>query len=82
MTVHPRRPADRDRTVPELYDFAITGTIGPLLASCLPGLRTVAESEWTVLTGSVASPDDLHHLLDLLDAHGLPPLDIRITRRP
>jgi len=67
--------------VPELYDFVITGTIGPLIASCLPGLRTVAESEWTVVTGSVASPDDLHRLLDLLDTHGLPPLDIRITHR-
>ena len=65
--------------MPELYDFTINGTIGPLIASCLPGLRTVAESEWTVLTGSVASPNDLHRLLDLLDAQGIPPLDIRIA---
>ena len=67
--------------MPELYDFVIAGTIGPLIASCLPGLRTVAESEWTVVTGSVAGPDDLHRVLDLLDAHGIPPLDIRITHR-
>jgi len=67
--------------VPELYDFAITGTIGPLLASCLPGLRTVAESQWNVVTGSVAGPDDLHRLLDLLDAHGIPALHIRMTHR-
>ena len=67
--------------MPEIYDFSIAGTIGPLFASCLPGLRTVAESEWTVMTGSVAGPDDLHRVLDLLDAHGMPPLDIRIALR-
>jgi hypothetical protein len=68
--------------VPELYDFVITGTIGPLIASCLPGLHTVAESECTVVSGNVAGPDDLHRVLDLLDAHGIPPLDIRIGHRP
>jgi hypothetical protein len=67
--------------VPELYDFVITGTIGPLIASCLPGLRTVAESECTVVTGSAAGPDDLRRVLDLLDAHAKPPLDIRIAHR-
>jgi len=67
--------------VPELYDFVITGTIGPLIASCLPGFRTVAESEWTMVTGTVASPDDMHRILDILDAHGIPPLDIRFTQR-
>jgi hypothetical protein len=67
--------------VPEHYDFAITGTIGPIITSCLPGLHTVAESEWTVVTGIVAGPDDLHRLLDLLDAHGIPALDIRLTHR-
>lgn len=65
----------------DIYEFEISGTIGPLIRSCLPGLDTVAESEWTVLTGSVGGPDDLRRLLDLLDTHGSPALDVRITYR-
>jgi hypothetical protein len=67
--------------VPDVYEFEITGTVGPLIASCLPGLSVVAESAWTVLTGTVDGPYDLRRLLDLLDAHGKPALDIRITPR-
>ncbi len=67
--------------MPDLYEFAITGTIGPLIQSCLPELDRVAESGWTVLTGTVAGPDELHRVLDLLDAAGTPARDVRITYR-
>ena len=67
--------------MPDLYEFGIIGTIGPLVRSCLSGFNTVAESEWTVLTGTVDGPDDLRRVLDLLNAHGAPALDVRITYR-
>jgi len=67
--------------VPDVYEFEITGTVGPLIASCLPGFDVVAESAWTVLTGTVDGPDDLRRMLDLLDAQGIPALDIRISTR-
>jgi hypothetical protein len=64
----------------DLYEFEITGTIGPLIRSCLPELDTVTESASTMLTGTVCGPDELRRVLDLLDAHGAPALDVRITR--
>jgi hypothetical protein len=66
-------------TVPELYEIEITGSIGPLIQSCLPEFGVVVESSWTVLTGTVHGPDDLHRVLDLLHTHGTPAVDIRIT---
>jgi hypothetical protein len=65
--------------VADLYEFGITGTIGPLIADSLPEFSIVAETQWTVLTGTVNSPDELQLVLDLLNANGSPPLDIRIT---
>ncbi len=65
----------------DLYEFGITGTIGPLIANGLPEFSIVAESQWTLLTGTVTGPDDLQRVLDLLNANGSPPLDIRITNR-
>jgi hypothetical protein len=67
--------------VSDVYEFEITGTVGPLIASCLAEFDVVAESVWTVLTGTVDGPDGLRRMLDLLDAHGNPALDIRITPR-
>ncbi len=67
--------------MPDVYDFAITGTLGPLSKSCMPELDTVAESAWTVLTGSAAGPDELRRVLDLLDARGFPASSVRITSR-
>ncbi len=68
--------------MPDLYEFGITGTLGPVIRSCLPELSTVAETRTTVLTGSVRGPAELRGLLDLLDASGTPALEIRITVRP
>ncbi len=67
--------------MPDEYEFEITGTIGSIIASCLSELSAVAQPSRTVLTGSVGGPDDLHRVLDLLDAHGTPALDVRITYR-
>ena len=65
--------------MPERYEITVTGTIGPIIASCLPGFSTIAETGWTVLTGTVAGPTDLRRVLDRLDAHGIPALDIKIS---
>lgn len=67
--------------MPDLFEFGITGSIGSIIAACLPEFSIVAETQRTVLTGTVKGPDDLHRELDLLNAHGTPALDIRITRR-
>ena len=63
----------------DLYEFEITGTVGPLIRSCLPELDTVTESASTVLTGTVRGPDELRRVLDLLDTNGTPALGVRIT---
>ena len=65
--------------MPELYEFTITGTIGPIIQSCLPGFTTIAETGCTVLTGTVADVAELRRVLDRLDARGAPALDIRIS---
>lgn len=65
--------------MPDLYELKVTGSLGPLMRACLPEFTAVAETPATVLTGSVGGADDLRRLLDLLDAHGTPPLDIRIS---
>lgn len=65
--------------MPELYEFTITGSIGPMIQSCLVGFSPIAESRWTVLTGTAANPAELRRVLDHLDAHGTPVLDIRIS---
>lgn len=62
----------------DIYEFDITGTIGPLIQSCLPGFSAVERAPRTVLTGTVASADDLRRVLDLLNAHGTPARDVRI----
>ena len=73
--------ATRVVAVADIYQFEISGTIGPMVACGLPGLSTIAESSWTVLTGTAAGPDELRRLLDRLDAHGTPALAIRISYR-
>ena len=68
--------------MPEQYEFGIVGRIGPLMRSCLAGLTPVPDDEpATVLSGTARCPEDLHRVLDLLDSHGLPARDIRLTYR-
>jgi len=60
------------------YEIRVAGPIGRVVASCLPGFSTTAVPAATVLRGTVAGPDELRRILDLLNAHGLPPIDIQI----
>ena len=55
--------------------------MGPVVASCLPGLRVLAPPA-TVLRVLVADPAILPKLLGLLADHHLSPIDIRINRAP
>ena len=50
------------------YEIRVGGPIGRVVASCLPGFSTTAVPPATVLRGTVAAPDELRRILDLLDA--------------
>lgn len=67
--------------MPELYEFGITGRIGPLIRSCLTELTAAEEHRTTVVSGTARCPEDLQRVLDLLDNHGLPAQDIRLAYR-
>lgn len=60
------------------YEIRVAGPIGRVVASCLPGFSVTAVPPSTVLRGRVARPDELLPILDLLNTHGLAPLDIRL----
>ncbi len=60
------------------YEIRVGGPIGRVVASCLPGFSTTLVPPATVLRGRIAGPDELRRILDVLSAHGLPPLDIQI----
>lgn len=47
------RGVDGSTAVPDVYEFLITGRIGPLALSCLPELTTVTASPSTTLIGTV-----------------------------
>ena len=66
----------------ERYEFGIAGTIGPTIADGLPELSIVTAGQWTRLAGTVDGPDDLRRVLDLLSAHGVPAVNIRLVQRP
>ena len=61
------------------YEIRVAGPIGRVVASCLPGFSLTAVPPGTVLRGTIADADGLRRVLDLLDARGLPPIDIVIT---
>ena len=62
----------------QAYEIRVAGPVGPSAASGLPGFTTTALPLTTVLSGEVASPDDLHRVLDLPRAHGFTPFDVQI----
>ena len=74
-------PATGAADRPALYEWRVAGRIGPLVRSAFAALTAVAVPGFTVLTGTVQHPDDLQRLLDALDAHGSPAVDLRVTRR-
>lgn len=63
------------------YEIIITGRIGPVVASCLPGLRPVAPSA-TVLHLLVSDPGVVLKLLGKLAENHLTPIDVRINPEP
>lgn len=63
------------------YEIVITGHMGPVVASCLPGLRSVAPPA-TVLHLLVAGPAVVPKLLGMLAEHHLILIDTRINPEP
>ena len=72
-------PATGGGVAPDVYEFHIAGTIGPVMRSALPEFTAVVVPRFTVLTGTVPGPGDLQRLLDALDAHDSPAVDVRLT---
>ena len=60
------------------YEIQVAGPIGPVVASSLPGFTSVTVPTATILAGTVSGRDDLQGVIDLLNAHGLAPIDVRI----
>lgn len=60
------------------YELLLAGLIGPVATSCLPGFTSSTVPSGAVLTGTVTCTDDLLRVLNLLNAHGLALIDIRI----
>ena len=73
------RPATAGGVACDVYEFRIAGTIGPVMRSALPEFSAVVVPRFTVLTGAVPGPQDLQRLLDALDAHASPAVDVRLT---
>ena len=67
-------------TVPD-YEIILAGRMGPLVASCLPGLRSQVPPA-TVLSVSVTDQATVLQLLSMLTEHRLTLLDVRIDPAP
>jgi hypothetical protein len=63
------------------YQITIAGRMGPVVASCLPGLRPITPSA-TVLHLLVSNRTVLLQLLKMLADHHLTPIDVRIEPEP
>jgi len=63
--------------VPE-YEIQVAGPIGPVVASALPEFTAMVVSTVTVLGGTVACPDELSSVVDLLGAHGFACVELRV----
>jgi hypothetical protein len=55
----------------QMYEFHITGLIGPVIEAALPELTPQADPRHSVLTGRANEPRDVDTLLDKLTDHGL-----------
>ena len=60
------------------YEIEVAGPIGPVVASALPGFTATVVPTVTVLGGTVACPDELSSVVDLLTAHGFAPVELHI----
>ena len=64
---------------PDVYEFLIAGTVGPLTRAAIPGFDTVVIPRFTILTGRCRGPDELQHLLTALDDNGSPATAVRVN---
>ena len=60
------------------YEIQVAGPIGPVVASALPEFSAVEVPMVTVLGGTVACADELRSVIEVLTAHGFPPVEMRI----
>ena len=60
------------------YEIQVAGPIGPVVASALPGFTATVVPTVTVLGGTVACPDELSSIIDMLGAHGFAPVELHI----
>ena len=60
------------------YEIQVAGPIGPVVASALPEFTATVVPTVTVLSGTVACPDELSSVVDLLTAHGFAPVELHI----
>ena len=77
MSTTQRTPDHRTRE----YEILVTGPVGPVAASSLPGFTAVTVPTATLLTGTVANPDELRAILRVLRTHGLAATGLRIEPR-
>ena len=61
------------------YEIQVAGPIGTVVASTLPGFTFLKVPTGTILAGTLARPEDLFSVINLLKAHGLAPIDIWIS---
>jgi hypothetical protein len=64
---------------PAVYEFQVTGTVGPLTRAAIPGFDMVAIPRFTILTGRCRGPDELQRLLTALDDNGSPATAVRVN---
>jgi hypothetical protein len=63
----------------DVYEFHVTGLIGPVVRSALPELTTGAGDRNSVLCGKADGPDDVDRVLRQLGDAGLTPSHIVIS---
>ena len=64
----------------QMYEFHVTGLIGPVVEAALPELTPQTPAKHSVLTGTASEPRDVDTLLDKLTDHGLVADHIVIAR--
>ena len=77
MSTTQRTPDHKTRE----YEILVTGPVGPVAASSLPGFTSVTVPTATLLSGTVANPDELRAILRVLRTHGLAATGLRIEPR-
>ena len=64
----------------EVYEFHVTGVVGPVVRAALPELSADSQNRISVLTGTAASAEAIDDLLRRIGDAGLKTTHILITR--